>query len=759
MRPGARRGASESSAERLLPLLLVPVALLSNLAAALPNLVYYLPGVSASYMPLRLAAARELAEGRLLFWNPWSFEGTFAIPSLYPADLLHALWPSPVFVSWLLTLHLPLAALAAFWLARELEVPEGGAFLAGGTYALGGFSLSSLSHGTLLQALALTPFAAGLLRRAARDGGRAVPLAAIVVALMLAAQAPGFTLQAVLLGVALGLEASPAREGLGRVASAAALGLGIAALPIVTVLALVPEAAPVPGLDPARLLGQALHPAVLAQALLAGLFGSAPDAPSWGGRFFGPGGREIASVYLGPAALAFAGLGVVEAPRRLRLLLVAALGLGVAAATTGLGARALLLPHLALALLAGFAVLRLQYGRGFGALAAGGGVLAVLALALVAALTAAPAGLVAWSGVEAPQWPQLQHAVRRDAGLAVLVALALTGLWAASRRLLTPPRALGLAILVCLLDLARAGAGLTPQEEASFYEPLPEMAALRLATLDGGRVFSYGVDDSQAYRELAAAANPAPGLTRLFLRRQALVPDASVLDRVESAQAGEPAPLLPRPRELKAALDPGRVGELLPWLRNAGVARVLSLDPLHHPELVPLATVAAGPPGVAIHAYGFDSWPRASLACRATPVASREQALLSPYRAGFDPWREVALEEQGGGPDDALPATCTKGRARRTWSTAGEEHYEVNTNASAYLVVRASHARGWRALVDGVPAPVLRANGKHRAVAVSAGRHEVVLRYTAPGLLAGAVLSAASLGLAALLLVLGGRGR
>jgi hypothetical protein len=47
-------------------------------------------------------------------------------------------------------------------------------------------------------------------------------------------------------------------------------------------------------------------------------------------------------------------------------------------------------------------------------------------------------------------------------------------------------------------DLARAGAGLNPQVDTRFYTPLPELAALRLAELDGGRVFSYGLDHSPA---------------------------------------------------------------------------------------------------------------------------------------------------------------------------------------------------------------------------------------------------------------------
>jgi hypothetical protein len=62
-----------------------------------------------------------------------------------------------------------------------------------------------------------------------------------------------------------------------------------------------------------------------------------------------------------------------------------------------------------------------------------------------------------------------------------------------------------------------------------------------------------------------------------------------------------------------------------------------------------------------------------------------------------------------GGPDDALPATCIKGRARRTWATAAEEHYEV--------------------------------------------------RYSAPGLFAGAALSALSIAVAGLAFVFGGRRR
>ena len=761
MREGPpRRGTSGGDSSRLLPLLLVPVALLPNLAAALPLATYYLDELSTRFLPLRLLAARELAERRLLLWNPYVFEGSFELPSLYPPDLLHALWPSPGFVSWLLTLHLPLAALAAYWLARELGLSRAGGFLAGAVYALSGFSLSCLSHYVLLQALALAPILAGLLRRAARDGGRAVSGAALLLALSLSTYALGFVAQAALAGAALGLAASPTRVALERLTLATALGIGVAGLPLALVAWLAPEAALGQGIAPVLALRETFHPALLVQTLLPGLFGSplGPAESFRGGRFFGESTPQFLSLYVGPLVLAFAAIGWLAEPRRLRLVLLGLGGVGLWLAL-GTGGRGLLLPHLGLAIAAGFAVDRLLAGRDWHRMAAAGGVTAAVAVGIAVALSLSPAGLKAWSGVPGQLWPQLLDVARREAGLALLLVLGLgAAAWAVERRRLAPARALALVVGLCVADLARAGAGLNPQEQPSFFDPLPEVASLRLFALDGARVFSYGLAQSPAFRELEARGGPAPTLTRLFLHRQMLGPYANVLDRVEAAEPSEHAVLLPRPREGGAErADPGRVGELLPWLRNAGVARLLSLDPLAHPELVPLASIAAGPPGVTIHAYGFESWPRASLACRATPVASRELALRFPYRTGFDPWREVALEEQGGGPDDALPATCTKGRARRTWSTAGEEHYEVTTNASAYLVVRASHARGWRAHVDGVPAPVLRANGKHRAVAVSAGRHEVVLRYEPPGLWAGLVLSMASLLVAAALFATGAR--
>jgi len=132
--------------------------------------------------------------------------------------------PGPVFVSWLLTLHLPLAALAAYWLARELGASRPGAFLSGAVYSLAGFALSCLNLYVFLQALALAPFVVGLLRRAALRGGRPVIAAAALVALALSTLAVEFVRRRSCSGSPSVSVAAPGRAGLARLALAVALG-------------------------------------------------------------------------------------------------------------------------------------------------------------------------------------------------------------------------------------------------------------------------------------------------------------------------------------------------------------------------------------------------------------------------------------------------------------------------------------------------------------------------------------------------------
>ncbi|HJS58321.1 MAG TPA: YfhO family protein [Vicinamibacteria bacterium] len=106
--------------------------------------------------------------------------------------------------------------------------------------------------------------------------------------------------------------------------------------------------------------------------------------------------------------------------------------------------------------------------------------------------------------------------------------------------------------------------------------------------------------------------------------------------------------------------------------------------------------------------------------------------------AAFDPDREVILAGSGveGGVADFV------GQVRELSRRADRLELEVETSHRGYLVVLRTHDAGWRAFVDGAPAPLLRANVLFQGVVVPAGRHVVHLTYRPQAVLWGAGLSA-----------------
>jgi hypothetical protein len=739
-------------------LLLIPVAFLSDPRAALPELAYYFRDFTLTFYPLRHFQALELGAGRFPTWNPFLNEGTFHLPALYPLDLLHALWPGPVAVSWLLTLHLPLAALSAYVWARESGLGRTGAFGAGTLFALGGFTLSSLNLYVFLQALAWTPALLALLQRAARRGGRSIVGCAVVLAICVSTLAVEFVVQGLALGLALLATARAGRRGLGRVALALGLGLGLAAVPVALVVALLPETARGTGLQGEVSQGFAAHPITFLQALIPGLFGSlaAPLEHWWGGRFFSGGFPYIASLYVGPIylAVAFVGAGSVERRLRVVLLVGALLGLwyatgnagGLAPALSSLPgfrafrypSKALFLPYLALVYLAAAGLDALRAGRCWRRL----GVALAAQLVVVGGVGGAA---LAWGGLE--QALALSSDVGQDMRRRLPLDCASTAAIAAAGLALCvgAPRGRpgrGAALLVALggADLARAGAGLNPQVSPAFFQPLPEIAALRLQQ---GRVFSYGAQDSPGFLSWIALRPSGAGLWAFFVNRQMLAPYNNVADRIESGEGLDRTALTASaPTVRRAEYRPSLVGSVVPKLRAAGVSHVLSLDSLAHPALAPVASVATGVPGLAIHVYSVMApAPRAYVACRVASSSGAASVAEAVRQGAFELGREVALQ---------TPAVvgCSRAEARPESVEASQEAYLVRTDGPGVLVMTASHARGWTARVNGTPAAVLRANGRYRAVAVPAGTSRVALSYEAPGLRLGLAVSALALAFA-----------
>jgi hypothetical protein len=137
--------------------------------------------------------------------------------------------------------------------------------------------------------------------------------------------------------------------------------------------------------------------------------------------------------------------------------------------------------------------------------------------------------------------------------------------------------------------------------------------------------------------------------------------------------------------------------------------------------------------------------PRAYVAHQSEIVEGGDAALQAVSAASFDPRMTVVLEESEG---VGKPAPV---RAAVPITPAGFASYaptEVIIQSddidSGYLVLTDTFYPGWKALVDGRPQPVYRANYLFRAVRVPAGHHTITFVYRPRSFQIGAAITVAS---------------
>jgi hypothetical protein len=144
----------------------------------------------------------------------------------------------------------------------------------------------------------------------------------------------------------------------------------------------------------------------------------------------------------------------------------------------------------------------------------------------------------------------------------------------------------------------------------------------------------------------------------------------------------------------------------------------------------------------------LDALPRAFLVHQAIVAADGEEALTLMQDESFDPAAQVVLEQSLQLPNDKVDPTS---------STVHVTHYAserveitVETDDPGYLVLTDAWYPGWKVSIDGEPAVIQRADLLFRAVAVDAGRHQVVFAFRPLSLRIGAIISLVGLiGLAA----------
>lgn len=744
-------------------------ALLPVLPALLRGESFYFRDLARYYLPLRQFMAEGLRQGELRYWNPLVFEGLAEVfpPLSYPLDILQIPLGAEPGLTLLLALHLPLAALGFFILACGLRLPPEAAAGGAVAYAAGGLALSTLSlYDT--PALAWSPFAAAALLRAASEG-RAVVVAAIATAVLLSTGRVEIAAQGLLLAVVLARPGSRVRPWR-RLLGASALGALLAAPTLLVMLGSLSASRRGQGLETALVTARSIHPLGLLQAVIGNLHGDLANLVGrfWGDNFFEPGVFPYyPSLYLGPIVLGLAVLGVSpQVPWRRPLLILAAFALWFSVGKwSGLGllvdavppwarffrfpAKAFFTVHLSVCLLAaaGLASLLGDAWRWRRAsrvlLVLGGLLLATLLLPRLPEVGLRPlVDLLFPARYPTEARIALLGVVAGDAARGGALALLAAGIaLAAARGRLIPATAAVLIAGLAGVDLLRTGAGLNPSVTPAFFNPSPEMepelSRLRVA---GGRVFTCGVPTSAAWKAARPVQSDALDVWTFAAMRDTATPYFSLRARLPAAFGDDLTALVPVPRT-SAALGGGdcaSVPRILDTLRRAGVAHVVSLDPLDVDDLRLRAEVR----------------PRA-----VEPLVIRVYDLQDPL-----PLRFVAsdvIPADGGGPapagsagavvvEGAPAAHGVHGQVLERDETTQEIRLRVEADQPTVAVIRDAWAPGWRARVNGREAKVLRADGRHRAVPIPAGRSEVVLEYRPPGLRLGlglAVLAASVLGL------------
>lgn len=152
-----------------------------------------------------------------------------------------------------------------------------------------------------------------------------------------------------------------------------------------------------------------------------------------------------------------------------------------------------------------------------------------------------------------------------------------------------------------------------------------------------------------------------------------------------------------------------------------------------------------------------DALPRAFVVPQAIVIEGPRKLVNTLSSPRFSP-RAVALLDEP--PADGFLGTgAAIGSARILRDRSEELVLEVTASAPAFVFLSDQHYSGWEATVDGVVAPILRANYAFRLVRVPTGVSEVVFRYRPPAIRHGAVVSSVAVFACVLALILDRRRR
>lgn len=712
------------------------------------------PGDGISYyLPLQMQTAGQWRDGIVPAWDAGSFSGSPLLgihqggsfsPWTLPAL---ALPPVPAY-NLTIVLAIALAGAGAFALTWRVTGDGVGAAVAGCSFGLGGFWFSHLAHLSILTTTAFLPWMVWaadrvVTRRRVSD----VAWGAVIVALGVVSGHGQMLIASVAAAILYGLIVM-VRPGRLRAVGALVAMVGCGAL--LGSVQLLPVLATVQSSTRTRLsFGEATawshDDTSILGLLFPHLYGNTAGRGPVATAYTGPWTLTELGGYLGAAACALAVVGLLARGRDRRtvaLLVIAGVGLLAAlggatpagrivhalpvVGATRSWARYAILVQLAVSVLAGCGVAAVRSGRRSLAWRDTLVVVGVLGLPALVAVTWTAGGrrVEGWSLTWAVGAPM----VAAGLGFVALVLVA--------RRTSNGLHRLAAVVLVGVVCMdAVVGFGWwSPWRTAS---PTPREAA---ALIDGTGPHPWGpVPDEQG------------GIDRYLWADDPL-----------SALPHGPRWAAPTGMSSVTGMDPLAPADYLDvtgtdyWGNLTEPDHLLGADSLL-PDLLRVTVIARrGPSGVErdVRRPGL---PEAFVVGSARQVLRPEAIDVATGRRALVAAAEAVYE--------GSCSTCPRSQRRPVEPTAsagpvvrapGRLDVAVVTEGAGLLIVSEAWAPGWGAEVDGRPATVVRADGVVIGVPVPAGSSKVTLRYEAPGLRTGAVVTGVMALLLGAILVGGG---
>jgi hypothetical protein len=763
--------------------------------ALLQGQAFFERDISSLWAPQVEALVRAVHAGSWPVWDPTMSFGQplLANPNnqlFYPTTWLNLIMPREAQYTVYVVLHLLLAALGLYRLAKRLGLQPAGAVTAACVFIASGPVLSLVNAWNHLAGLAWMPWVILAAERALEKPTWA-RLAAwgSAVALQVLTGSPDLVFYTHVVVAVEILRQLDRRAPIGR-ANLRRLGAALLAYALAAGLS---AAQWLPTLDLARGTGRAhvseqhltvwsLHPYALLQVLLPVSFENLPrlgaDSESVD-RLHDLWKPFLRSDHLGLVAFLLVAAAVAGPPRRGRRGLVALGALGllmalgehtpvyawIARAVPPLGllrfpSKALVLTVLAWALLAGLGVEAWAdetWRRRWLPVAAFAAALAAAAFAtLVSFLPSdSPSPLVALRmGKGGAPWAAVAWDSQGSLIAATLAGVAALAVLAVCRKGLRARTAVALGVVaVAQLVITNRSVNATADRTIVHYHP-PLLDVLRetpgRATPPRLYVWDYTV-------QIPGWSHPTPGMLAVLLDTTGPFPPRvadfmamtsylypptfrkwGLAGSYELDALGLYPPSLSRmTRAVRMMEDkPG----YLRLLQLGGVDYVVALHADGQYGLEPVATV----PGfyrAPIRVFRVPgTLPRAYVVACARSTTNTEAAsrLLAP---DFDATREIVLVDEPGGPCDP----SFSGTVRIVDFRPDRVTLEADLTAPGWVVLLDSYDPRWRARVDGAEMPIHAANLIFRAVAVPAGRHRVEMVYRPRAVLAGLALSLATL--------------